>query len=145
VVSEGLPWIGKRVEDRIDKLEKAARDAKKLYDDSKEAEYSKAAADIYNHLRSSWERALEEVAFHRVVQRHRDYIDTKNLKKVSVLTELDCDAFHGSFKKCCNIVDAHDPSSGRNAAPPPPSEILQDIQALKHWVSGLRDRQKKIA
>lgn len=144
MVSEGLPWKGKSVEDRIDKLEKSARAARKLYDDNKEDEYTAETAGIYNNLRASWERGLEEIAFSRVVQRHRDYIDTKHLKKVSVLTEADCDVFHAGFKKCCDIVDAHDPSSGRNAAAPPPDEVLQDIETLKNWVKGLRDRQKQI-
>ncbi|HQR78417.1 MAG TPA: hypothetical protein PLR35_18515, partial [Burkholderiaceae bacterium] len=63
----------------------------------------------------------------------------------SALTEADCDAFAAGFKKCCDIVDAHDPSSGRNAAPPPPTDLFQDIQALKDWAASLRDRQKKIA
>lgn len=145
VVSEGLPWKGKSVEDRIDKLEKDARAAEKLSDDNKEDEYKKEAADIYSRLRASWERALEEIAFSRVVQRHRDYIDPKTLKKVSVLTDADCDAFQTGYKKCCNVTDAHDPSSGRNADAPPPKEMLQDIQALKDWAASLRDRQKKIA
>jgi hypothetical protein len=80
-----------------------------------------------------------------VVQRHRDYIDTQNLKKASVLTGADCEAFHAGFKKCSDVVDAHDPSSGRNADAPPPNELMQDIQALKDWVASLRSRQKKIA
>lgn len=143
-VSQGLPWKGKSVEDRIDKLEKAARAAKDLYDGNKEEEYNREAASIYNHLRASWERTLEEIVFFRVVQRHRDYIDTKHLKKVTVLTKADCDIFHAGWKKCCDIVDAHDPSSGRNAAAPPPSDIAKDIKALKDWVISLRDRQKKI-
>ena len=144
VVTEGLPWKGKSVEDRIDKLEKDARAAQKLSDDNKEEEYEKEAADIYSRLRASWERALEEIAFFRVVQRHRDYIDPKCLKKVSVLTDADCDAFQSGYKKCCGVTDAHDPSSGRNADAPPPKEMLQDIQALKDWVASLRERQKKI-
>ena len=145
VVSDGLPWKGKSVEDRIDKLEKAAKAAKMLYDDAKEEEYNTEAADIYSRLRASWERALEEIAFSRVVQRHRDYIDPKNLKKVSVLTDTDCDAFQAGYKKCCDVTDAHDPSSGRNADAPPPNDMLEDIQALKEWAAALRDRQKKVA
>ena len=145
VVTQGLPWKAQSVEDRIDKLEKTTREAKKLYDSNDEEGYRNEAASIYDGLRASWERALEDVALFRVVQRHRDYIDTKHLKKVTVLTETDCDAFHAGFKKCCDVVDAHDPSSGRNADAPPPGDILQDIQALKDWVTALRDRQKKIA
>lgn len=145
IVSEGLPWKGKSVEDRIDKLEKDARAAERLYKDNKEEEYNSEAADIYSKLRASWERGLEDIAFSRVVQRHRDYIDPKTLKKVSVLTEEDCDKFHAGYKKCCNVTDAHDPSSGRNAEAPPPQELHEDIQALKDWVASLRVRQKDIA
>lgn len=144
VVSNGLPWIAKSVEDRIDQLEKSARTAQKSYENNQDEEYRQQAANIYNNLRASWERALEDIAFSRVVQRHRDYINTKDLKKVSVLNDTDCDAFHAGFKKCCDIVDAHDPSSARNADAPPPNEIFQDIQSLKDWVEGLRQRQKQI-
>jgi energy-coupling factor transporter ATP-binding protein EcfA2 len=145
IVGDGMPWKAQRVEERIDKLEKDARQAKKLYDANQLDEYNRDAAAVYNGLRASWERALEDVAFFRVIQRHRDYIDTKNLRKASVLTEQDCDAFHAGFKKCCDVIDAHDPSSGRNADAPPPNEVMQDIQALKDWVSSLRTRQKQVA
>lgn len=144
MVADGLPWKAQRVEDRIDKLEKAARAAKFMHDNNQEDEYAAEAARIYNALRATWERGLEDIAFSRVVQRHRDYINAKDLKKVSALTEHDCDAFAAGFKKCCDIVDAHDPSSGRNAAPPPPADLLQDIQDLKDWAASLRDRQKKV-
>jgi hypothetical protein len=78
------------------------------------------------------------------VQRHRDYINTKDLKKASILSESDCDSFHAGFKKCCDIVDAHDPSSARNADVPTPDDILRDIQVLKSWVITLKDRQKNV-
>jgi energy-coupling factor transporter ATP-binding protein EcfA2 len=145
MVADGLPWKAQSVEDRIDKLEKAARVAKQLHDNNQEDEYAVEAAKLYNALRATWERGLEDIAFFRVVQRHRDYINAKDLKKVSALTEADCDAFAAGFKKCCDIVDAHDPSRSRNAAPPPPVDLRQDIQALKDWATSLRDRQKKIA
>jgi energy-coupling factor transporter ATP-binding protein EcfA2 len=145
MVNEGMPWKAQRVEERLDKLEKDAREARKLYDNNQQDEYNQDTAAVYNGLRASWERALEDVAFFRVVQRHRDYIDTKYLKKASVLTEADCDGFHAGFKKCCDVVDAHDPSSGRNADAPAPAEVMQDIQTLKDWVTSLRDRQKLIA
>lgn len=145
MVADGLPWKAQSVEDRIDKLEKAARGAKRLYENNQEDEYAVEATKLYNALRATWERGLEDIAFGRVIQRHRDYINAKDLKKVSALTEVDCDAFATGFKKCCDIVDAHDPSSGRNATPPPPTDLFQDIQALKDWAASLRGRQKKIA
>jgi energy-coupling factor transporter ATP-binding protein EcfA2 len=142
VVEDGLPWKAKSVEDRLDKLEKDARDAKVLYNSNAQARYASVAVSVYNHLRATWERAIEEIAFSQVVRRHRDYIDTKHLRKATVLTEADCDSFYEGFKKCCDVTDAHDPSIGRNAEPPPATELLDDVQALKDWVKSLRDRQK---
>ena len=144
-VAEGLPWKAQSVEDRLDRLEKAARGAQGLHDRNEEDAYESEVARIYSNLRATWERALEDIAFFRVVQRHRDYINAKDLKKVSVLTEPDCDAFAAGYKKCCDIVDAHDPSSGRNASAPPPADVIQDIQALKNWTASLRARQKQVA
>lgn len=144
VVSDGLPWKGKKVEDRIDKLEKALAASKTNYQNDEEAAYIQEVSSIYNKLRACWERTLEEVVFARVIQRHRDYIDTKSLKKASVLTEEDCEIFDEGFRKCCDIVDAHDPSIGRNAVPPAPDEIAKDIAKLKAWIISLRQRQKSL-
>lgn len=144
-VSEGLPWAAAKVEDRLDKLEKEAREARKAYDGNDDDGYSKQVHDIYERLRSTWERAIEQVVFHRVVLRHRDYIDTKHLRKAAVLTDADCDQFAAGYKKCSDQVEAHDPSGARNAAPPAPDEVLTDIQALGTWVKSIRDRQKGIS
>ncbi len=40
MVADGLPWKAQSVEDRIDKLEKAARAAKLLHDNNQEDEYA---------------------------------------------------------------------------------------------------------
>jgi hypothetical protein len=143
IVSDGLPWRGSGVRDRIDKLEKGARAARELYDRRDEGGYRNAALAVYNELRATWERALEDVVFGGVIYRHRDYIDTKHLKKVTVLEEADCAAFEVGFKKCCGLIEAHDPSRARDAEVPPPDEVLQDIRALSDWAASLRDRQKR--
>jgi hypothetical protein len=50
-------------------------------------EYREEAVWIYNRVRSTWERALETIAYGGVVQRHRDYIDTRNLRKTVALIQ----------------------------------------------------------
>jgi len=142
VVTEGLPWRASGVRDRIDKMEKEARGARGPYDRNDEDAYRNAALGIYSELRATWERALEDVVFGGVIHRHRDYIETRHLRKVTVLDEADCATFEAGFKKCCDLVEAHDPSRGRDAAVPVPGEILRDIQSLKDWTASLRDRQK---
>ncbi len=145
VVHEGLPWAGQKVPERLDNLEKDARSARKLYDAHDDEGYATATANFYSRLRSTWERALEDRAFCDVVNRHRDYINAKNLAKVTVLTEADTTAWAAGFKTCCDITDAHDRSRGRNAAPPPPEDLIKHVDELKAWDESLRQRQKMVA
>lgn len=145
VVKEGLPWKGARLRERLDTLEKSASAAKKLYDAGEEDEYERAAFRIYDELRASWERGLEDVVFAQVVVRHRDYVNTKRLKAVTVFTEDDANIAHSAYQKCCDYVRSHDPSRGRDASAPPPSDIIADIETLKTWEKDLRDRQKPFA
>ncbi|GAN62514.1 hypothetical protein AA0313_1872 [Acetobacter indonesiensis NRIC 0313] len=144
IVREGLPWVGQRILERIDNLEKEARAARDLFDAQDDEGYATAVATFYNRLRSTWERALEDVAFCNVIHRHRDYINAKELKKVVVLQPADIIAWEAGFKICCDITDAHDPSRGRNAACPPPADLLKHVQDLNTWIRLLKERQKHI-
>jgi energy-coupling factor transporter ATP-binding protein EcfA2 len=145
IVTDGLPWQHASLKDRIDKLEKDARAARALYDANDEEAYREAAVRIYSRLRASWERGLEDVVFAGVILRHRDYLDTKNLKKITAVEAADVDVYRNNFKKCSDLVEAHDPSRGRDGAVPPPDEIMADIKALSDWASSIRDKQKAVA
>jgi AAA domain len=144
IVNDGLPWAGQKVKERLDNLEKEARAAAGYYEAHDDEAYNAAVVTFYNRLRSTWERALEDVAFCNVVNRHRDYINARDLKKVTALAEADATAWAAGFKTCCDITDAHDPSRGRNAASPPPADLLKHVQDLSTWVANLRERQKQV-
>jgi hypothetical protein len=145
VVTLDLPWVAASVRDRVDKMEKDARAAKTLYDTNDEAGYRDAVHRIYSNLRRTWERALEDVAFGGVILRHRDYINAKNLRKATVFAESDYQGFDKGFQKCCDLIDAHDGSRGRNPAPPTPDEMFADIQAVRDWADDLRRRQNALS
>lgn len=145
LVNEQLPWAAAGVRQRIDELEKAARAAKKLYDAHDDDGYKKAVNALYSDLRATWERALEDVVFAGVIVRHRDYINTKDLNKVTALEPSDIQQFQRSFKKCCDFTDAHDPSRGRDIEPPEPGIVLQDVQDLRSWSEALRTKMNAAA
>jgi len=145
VVNDNLPWRASGIRDRVDKLEKAARTAKKLHEADDEEAYRHEALNIYDKLRAAWERGVEDVVFAGVILRHRDYIKTTHLKKVVVLEEGDVDAFQAGFEKCCDYIEAHDPSRAHDAEPPEPDELLADIDALKTWAETLHTKQKAIS
>ena len=140
IVNEDLPWRASGVRDRIDKLEKQAREAEKLYEARADENYRSEAHRVYDRLRAAWERALEEIVFAGVILRHRDYINTKGLGRVTALEQSDVATFTAGFKRCSDYVDAHDASRGRDSDPPDPQELMQDIQNLKIWSTDLRSR-----
>ena len=144
VVNENLPWDKSGVPQRIDMLEKETRNAARILDGGDEERYRRMAHSIYNQLRSAWERGLEDIVFAGVLMRHRDYIKPKNLKKVTVLDDSDVATFQSGFEKCCDYVDAHDMSRGRDSEPPNPDEILADIESLKQWADNLKAKHKAI-
>lgn len=145
IVNKDLPWTAASIRDRVDKLEKEARAARRLFEDNDDEGYKTAVSSLYSRLRATWERALEDIVFANVVMRHRDYIDTKNLKRVTALEEEDVQTFQDGFKKCCDFVDAHDPSRGHDPEPPEPSEVMADIKSLKDWSEGLRAKMNRVS
>lgn len=145
IVNKDLPWTASSIRDRIDKLEKAGRDAKRLFEAHDDENYKVEVASLYSRLRATWERALEDIVFANVIVRHRDYIKTKDLKKVTALEEGDVQTFQAGFQKCCDFVDAHDPSRGHDPEPPEPDDIMLDIQTLKVWAETLRGKMNGVS
>ncbi|MDC0857430.1 AAA family ATPase [Rickettsiales bacterium] len=135
------PWDGMKVKERIDALEKMARELQKERNNYSEEDYKMRARDFYSKLRASWERGLEQVGLCNVVIRHRDYINSKNLEKISILNLDDCKSWNKNFKKCCNFTNAHDGGSARNQSLPEPQELSQDVSELLSWVNDIRERQ----
>jgi AAA domain len=142
MVNAELPWDGMKIAARVDSLEKRARAMASVRATTDEETYKREARHFYDDLRAAWERALEEVAFAHVLMRHRDYIWSTNLLRVSALTEQDCNSWTDNFQRCCDLIAAHDGSRGRNRAMPEPVELVRDVEALDTWVRNLRDRQK---
>jgi len=144
IYTQGLPWRAASIRDRIDKLEKKLRANKKNYEKGADEDYRSGTSLIYSELRATWERALEDTVFAGVINRHRDYINTKDLNLVTVLSDQDVSEFNIAFKKCCDFTESHDPARGRDGDVPDPSEVMNDIQSLKAWESNLRQRQNEL-
>jgi len=144
MVNMDLPWDGMKIAARVDAMEKRARAMLLVRTREDEETYKREASYFYDDLRAAWERALEEIAFAHVLMRHRDYINAKELMRVSAVTPEDCRIWSENFGKCCDLIAGHDGSRGRNRAMPEPEELLQDVQALDAWVRDLRDRQKTV-
>ncbi len=143
-VNEDLPWRASGVRQRIDQLERAARAARRQFDNNEDEKYREAVAKLYSNLRSAWERALEDIVFADVIKRHRDYINTRGLKRVTALEEDDVEVFSENFSKCSDFIEGHDPSRGRDIEPPEPDELAADVETLRTWSTSLRTKMNAV-
>lgn len=142
-VEPDIPWIARNIEQRIATLEKELSASKMAYSTKKDYEYADMVRTLYDRLRATCERALEDVAFSGIVLRHRDWIPVNHtLKKVLALDAAMCDVLINLHGKCSNITEAHDLSRARNAPVPSPDEIAADIKTLKDWVHAVKEKQK---
>lgn len=145
IVNDSLPWDGMKIKARIDALEKEARELGRERHNLTEEKYKACARSFYSKLRTSWERALEEVGLSHTVMRHRDYINPKGLKNISALDIVACEVWSENYGSCCDYVDAHDASRGRNQTLPEPDALTADVQALSNWIADLKEKHKDIA
>lgn len=140
VVSEFGPFDGMSFRDRINYLKKLAHEAGQLYDQGKDSAYAEKAKRLLSLLRSSWERAVEDVALDGAVKRFEERIEPGKLRRVLKLTKLDCDDLTAGYKQCHGEIPAHDSAQAANSSPPPPIELSKRIQALDGWAGGINGR-----
>lgn len=140
-VSAGLPWEHQSYKERLDRLEKEQRILEKAWPTyPNEADRDRIRSQ-YNHLRATIERVIQDVVFNGVVQRYRDWIQVGKLDDVAGLEKRQCIEITQLHKKCCDIVDAHDPSSARNAPVPDANQLGKDINSLKLVIKAIKNRR----
>jgi energy-coupling factor transporter ATP-binding protein EcfA2 len=144
-VESGLPWDCKSPQDRLDKLEKAQKALEKKWspmpDDTLKAEMK----HVYSDLRATIERMVEKVVFGDVVFRFRSYVNMKNLGNVVGFPESENAEIQRLFKKCCDVTEAHDEGSGKQASVPDPRDLAKDIADTKTLLETVRARHKAAA
>jgi DNA-binding MarR family transcriptional regulator len=142
-VQDGLPWAHKGVKERIDHLEKAQRAFEKLPRPAQPT--SELASDLirqYSFLRATVERVVQDLVLNGTVQRYRDYIDVSRLEKVVGVTADEVAEIRRIYQRCHDLVEAHDPASAKDEAPPTPEDLKNDIASLKVVVESIRARRK---
>jgi len=136
-----VPWTAKQVGERVNYLFSCYSNAKEKYNGKQMDEYRTLARDCYDLLRQSWERAVEEVLFNRVVERFDPEVNTLSLKEVLV-DDDDYLMIGRAMSKCSEIL--HDTSPAVNKPAPTPEELRLDIQSLNNFVQMIKNRRQEI-
>ena len=137
----GLPWIHEKVPARLDKLEKEYGEIKRNASPHPGAEEEKRIREWYCCLRATLERIVEQCLLAGVVFRFRDYVNIKDLSKVTNIDTSEVTELQRLFTRCCDQTDAHDHASARNASLPTPDEMYADWQASHDLVKAIGARQ----
>jgi hypothetical protein len=140
-VETGLPWDCKSPKDRLDKLEKEQKALAKIWQPLPNEELKAGMKTAYSHLRATIERLVEKVIFGDVVFRFRSYVNMKNLGGVIGFCEKEHAEIQRLFKKCCDVTEAHDGGSAKQAAVPDPAELAKDIADTRALLDTIRARQ----
>jgi energy-coupling factor transporter ATP-binding protein EcfA2 len=113
-VSDELPWKAQKTLHRIDGLEKSARATQNDFDAHNDEKYEQAIYEVYDKLRATVERAVEEWFFRGMVVRYRDYIDLGELHVITGITLVHCERAQRLFKRCCEMTPSHDRAMARS-------------------------------
>ncbi len=135
----GNPFIGMNTKDRVKFLRRQQEEIVKILKDGDEPECRRRIKEAYGDLRSSWERAVEEVLFRQVVLRFRRGIETNRLREVLVEDD-DFAQIEKGMDKCSKVTNAHDSASAIGNNVPDPEELLGDIATLETWRSSIERR-----
>jgi recombinational DNA repair ATPase RecF len=142
-VIEGLPWEHMSYRERLVRLEKLQQDMAKSWIEYPGEDLRADMRSAYSSLRATIERVVQDVLFGGVVDRHKDYIQAGKLKGVVGITDIECDELIRLYTTCHGIVDAHDPSSAKNASVPTPTQLGNDIEDLRKVVGLINERKKR--
>src|SRR6266849_59383 len=137
---EGPPWVAVTVSKRVGLLRNELQAAATVLRKGDRAAYEQKAEWIYERLRQSWERAVEEVLLNEVVVRFGDGVSTQRLKALTDITDADVQCVDTEMTYCSSFV--HDESGAVNAGIPVPPVVEADIKRLDDWVTALRKRRK---
>lgn len=138
ILEEGPPWIAMSVKGRIGVLRKELQAAEAILRSGDRPAYEQKAEWIYDRLRQSWERAIEELLLNQVVVRFGDGVSTQRLKALTDISEADVQTVDTEMTYCSGFV--HDESFAVNSGTPDPPVIAADIKRLEDWVTALRKR-----
>jgi hypothetical protein len=136
---DGVPWAAMKVSRRIGRLKSWLQTAETMYRRQESDAYEPEARRIYERLRETWERAVEEVLLNGVVIRFEHAIHTQQLNGLADITDGDIQTIGEGMTKSSRFV--HDEAGAVADPVPNPDELRQDINNLETWVTQVHHRR----
>jgi energy-coupling factor transporter ATP-binding protein EcfA2 len=138
------PWDGMKVGPRAQVLQISLNQLRSQFQNGDLEAYERGVERWYSKLRSTWERAVEEILFVDAIGRYRSQVKTNNLTslKVWILDESDVAALDSAMTKASALIDAHDAPAALNRPVPEPDELRDDLKFLQDWIANMKTKRR---
>jgi energy-coupling factor transporter ATP-binding protein EcfA2 len=141
LISDSQLWDALPVDERIPILQGFIDQAKEAVEKVEPEEYRSKAFIFYDHLRATWEVAVEELLFNKVVARYDKGIKTLRLTGVAVDTEGITSVYKG-MTLASAITPAHSHAAAENQSTPTIDDMKDALTGLKTFIETQRKKRK---
>ena len=137
-VCNDTPWIHKKWQERINKLEQQQRQLAKTVGSYLSETEKQEMRRAYSQLRATIELVAQEVFLGGTIRRFDDLVHLKQLETIPPFDTSAAKRLYILFGKCSDFTEGHDHASASNASVPMPVEFLSDIQELKDCIDAVK-------
>ena len=138
IIQRDLPVRAQPIAKLIEGMQKQLDNEKSHFQCGRRTEWEATADVLAKRLRIAWERVVEET-ISPVFKRLSRKVETSGLAKLTVLDISDCKVMREAYGRCSSLLHS-DPTDLR-AVERTPDSIQHEIDVLKKWYEGIRDRQ----
>jgi hypothetical protein len=139
ICAAGTPAKAQGVAQLLERVEKRLQSAQGAHATGQHDDWWEHVKIMTGRLRDTWEVAAERVVS-PVLQRFGNKIRTGGLRKLTVLTDHDCDELKDGYAFCCTYC--HTDGAAVNRPAPTPDQIRNEILRLRNWFADVDARQK---
>jgi hypothetical protein len=136
----GAPSKAQPVPEIVAKVDRRLSSTRALHASGRLDEWADQVKAMAGLLRDGWERA-SEFAVSPVVRRFNNAVHTGGLRKVTVLTDADCEDLKEGYGFCC--THCHTDPPGVNRPTPTPDKMKDETDRLQNWFDSVRTRQEQ--
>ena len=127
---------------RIGKIGEEIAKLKKRGYDSKSGDFARDVDYLYNNMRKTWERVVEEILFNEAVKRFEPGVRTKRLRDAHYTPEEDYSAIDRGMTECSKFT-GHDWADETPQNLPSMKKIESDFEELSRFYDRVSERRGK--
>jgi energy-coupling factor transporter ATP-binding protein EcfA2 len=142
-VFKGRPWQQQRCIDRITSLELRCDELQRVLSPYPGDEERRILQSVYDDLRATIERLVEEQVVNGAVRRFDNYVKVSALKALIEFNQEDFQELEAVYQLCGDDIRGHDAAALQGRAAPTLSTLRRDVAEVRRLFEKFRSRKKR--